>query len=143
MILDFLPAVTQWASAQPDIIALALVGSYARGKATESSDIDLVILTSNPGRYLDEPGWIKCFGQVEKQQVEDWGMVTSLRVWYADGREVEFGLTTPAWAAHPIDEGTRRVVADGIKVLFERAGCLTSLIKWADSYADKSSSRSS
>lgn len=142
MILDFLSAVTQWASAQPDIIALALVGSYARGDATESSDIDLVILTSNPERYLDETGWVRCFGPVERQQVEDWGMVTSLRVWYADGREVEFGLTTPAWTAHPIDEGTRKVVADGIKILFERGDCLTSLIKWSDSYANKSSSRS-
>lgn len=52
MIERFLSAVVQWASAQPDIVAVALVGSHARGTAKPTSDVDLVILTSCPQRYL-------------------------------------------------------------------------------------------
>jgi predicted nucleotidyltransferase len=128
MIDNFLSNVVQWAVSQLDILAVALIGSYARGTATPSSDVDLVLLVADPGRYLDDTMWTARFGPVEKMQVEAWGMVTSLRVWYAGGPEVEFGLTTPAWAAAPLDEGTRRVVSDGLRVLFDRGGHLASLI---------------
>ena len=36
----------------PDICGLALVGSWARGTARADSDVDLVVLTSHPDRYL-------------------------------------------------------------------------------------------
>ena len=122
---DFLNAVTRWASTQPDIQAVALVGSYARNAATDSSDIDLVLLTYQPGKYLDDTEWLGQFGSVEKQQREYYGIVTSLRVWYADGREVEYGITTPAWAALPFDAGTQQVIQDGMKILFERDALLS------------------
>jgi hypothetical protein len=77
-----------------------------------------------PERYLEDTQWTAVFGALIRQQVEDWGRVTSLRTWYADGREVEFGLTTPAWAAQPLDEGTRRVVCDGMRVLYDCAAYL-------------------
>jgi len=40
----FLKDFTSWASAQADILAVALVGSFARNAGTDSSDLDLVIL---------------------------------------------------------------------------------------------------
>jgi hypothetical protein len=58
---------------------------------------------------------------VVKFQKEDWGRVTSLRVWYDNsGLEVEFGVTTPVWMEKPLDEGTRRVLSDGYKVLLDK-----------------------
>src|SRR5512139_2377568 len=83
----FLDAVNRWASAQPDILALALVGSYARNAAHETSDVDLVLISMQPKYYLNSCDWINQFGTVEKQQVENYGLVTSLRVWYSDGLE--------------------------------------------------------
>jgi predicted nucleotidyltransferase len=68
---DFLTAFIGWASEQPDVQAIALVGSYARGAARDDSDIDLVILTDQPPQYLDDVQWIDRFGVVEKQQTED------------------------------------------------------------------------
>ena len=128
MIQEFLAAVVQWAAAQSDVSAVILVGSHARGAATASSDVDLLLLTSCPEKYLQDTGWARKFGNVGQEQVENWGKVTSLRVWYSNGQEVEYGLTTPEWAAPPMDEGTRRVVADGIKVLFDRQE-ITSLLQ--------------
>jgi predicted nucleotidyltransferase len=128
-IQDFTRDITRWASTQSDIKAIALVGSYARDSATEDSDIDLVMLVEHPGKYLENIEWPRQFGSVERQQIEHYGLVTSLRVWYAGGREVEYGITTRHWAATPLDKGTRQVIDDGMKVLFEREALLSVHLK--------------
>jgi len=122
---QFLEEITNWASAQSDIQALALVGSYARNAATETSDVDLILITTNPKRYLQGSDWIQQFGTIEKQQIEDYGLLTSIRVWYTDGREIEYGITDEKWAATPLDEGSRKVISDGMKVLFEQEQILS------------------
>jgi len=102
-----------------------LEGSYARDAATETSDVDLVIIANHPEKYLEDTEWLWRFGTVRRQQVEDYGLLASIRVWYSDGLEVEYGLTGPRWAARPLDAGTRRVMADGMQILFERGGLLS------------------
>ena len=111
-----------------DVAAVVLVGSHARDQATPDSDIDLVILTSAPRRYLEDRAWLEGFGAVVRWQAEDWGRVQALRVCYRDGPEVEFGLTTPDWADGPLDDGTRRVLDAGFTVVFDRVGRLTGRI---------------
>lgn len=115
----FLYQVTGWASARADILALALVGSYARNAAKNSSDVDLVLIAADPGSYLKDQSWVQRFGTVEKSQVEDYGLLTSIRVWYRDGLEIEYGITDERWSAIPLDAGTQRVIGDGMRVLFE------------------------
>ena len=119
-IRDFLNVFVAWASDQSDVQGIALVGSYARGAARDDSDIDLVILTNRPQTYLDDIKWTERFGNVEKHQTEDYGKLISIRVWYQNGTEVEYGITTPDWAAIPLDAGTREVILGGMIVLFER-----------------------
>ncbi len=109
--------------------AIALVGSYARGTARDDSDIDLVILTHQPQKYLEELKWIKGFGSVEKHQTEDYGKLASIRVWYENGVEVEYGITGPDWAALPLDAGTQEVIRGGMIVLFERGNLLSRNVK--------------
>lgn len=128
-IRDFLNLFVTWTSEQPDVQAVGLVGSYARGDAQEESDIDLVILTDYPQKYLEGTEWTERFGTLEKHQIEEYGELTSLRVWYRDGHEVEYGITTPDWAANPLDEGTREVIEGGMNVLFERGDLLSRHLK--------------
>ncbi len=128
-IRDFLDAFVAWASDQADVQGIALVGSYARAAARDDSDIDLVILTDTPQKYFDDMRWIERFGAVEKHQTEDYGKLTSLRVWYQNGPEVEYGITTPDWTAPPLDAGTSRVISDGMLVLFERGNLLSRYLK--------------
>jgi len=130
-IRDFLDAFVPWASAQEDIQAVALVGSYARDAAREDSDIDLVLLTDRPQKYLEDLEWIEGFGLVGKHQTEDYGRLISIRVWYQNGVEVEYGITSPEWAAFPLDAGTQRVLRDGFMVLFERGNLLSQHAKHA------------
>lgn len=124
---DFLDRFSQWARAQPDIEAVALVGSYARETADEASDVDLIILTKQSERYISEPSWVSAFGEVGERKVENWGRVTSLRVFYKDDLEVEYGFAHPDWADIPVDPGTSRVVKDGMKILFDPRGVLSKL----------------
>jgi predicted nucleotidyltransferase len=128
-IRDLLDLWVIWASAHVDVQALGLVGSYARGAAREDSDIDLVILTEQPEQYLDNVEWTKEFGVVEKYQSEDYGKLTSLRVWYENGPEVEYGISTPDWVAVPLDPGTQEVIDDGLVVLFERGKLMSQHLK--------------
>jgi predicted nucleotidyltransferase len=126
---EFIEDFTRWASAQSNILAIALVGSHARNVAREDSDVDLVIITDDPQKYLIHTEWTGVFGVVAKQQIEDYGMLTSLRVWYENGLEVEYGFTTPAWAQTPLDEGTREVIKGGMQILFERVILLSPHIR--------------
>jgi len=123
--IDFIEDLMRWSTKRRDIRCVALVGSYARNEATEASDVDLVIITENPGQYLNNTDWLRVFGIVITQKVEDYGKLTSLRVWYESGLEVEYGFTTRDWAEVPLDAGTRRVIDDGMRVLFEKERLLT------------------
>ena len=122
---QFLDDVTRWASAHTDILALALVGTYARTAATETSDVDLVFITVDPDGYLGDQSWVQRFGIVEKSQIENYGRLTSLRVWYRNGLEIEYGLTDERWTAVPLDAGTQRVIGEGMRILFERGNLLS------------------
>jgi predicted nucleotidyltransferase len=124
---DFLARVSAWAVTKTDILAVALVGSHARGAADRDSDVDLVVLTTAPLDYTADVTWADQFGRVANHEVEQWGRVTSVRVWYESSLEVEFGFASPDWAATPLDEGTRRVVAGGIRVLLDRDAVLAGL----------------
>ena len=123
----FLDKFSGWASLRPDIEGAALVGSYARDAADEESDVDLIILTKESERYLRDPAWVAAFGEVTKRKVEDWGRVKSLRVFYRDGLEVEYGFALPDWVDIPVDPGTHRVVSGGMKILFDPRGLLIRL----------------
>jgi hypothetical protein len=38
---------------------------------------------------------------------------------------MECGFPTPQWAALPLDEGTRMVIRNAMRILFERGGLLS------------------
>lgn len=122
---SFLRSITEWASKQADIQALALIGSHARNAAKETSDVDLVLIATHPTIYLDDTSWVQQFGTVKEQQLEDYGLLISIRVWYNDGLEIEYGITEERWSAVPLDPGTRRIINDGMRVLFERGNILS------------------
>ncbi|MHB8778169.1 MAG: nucleotidyltransferase domain-containing protein [Anaerolineales bacterium] len=124
-----LKEVTKWAESRPEILGVALVGSYARDEARADSDVDFVLLASEPQELINKPEWVNAFGLVKSCTVEDWGLVTSLRVYYRDGLEVEYGLTSSDWAGKPIDAGARQVILDGMKILLDRVGILSRALR--------------
>ena len=125
----FLQSIVEWAKNEPYLMALALVGSYARGEASPESDVDLILLLRNPKEYLKDRDWISEFGEPGHIVQEEWGKVTSLRVLYADGLEVEFGLANLEWGSDPSDEGDAQVIENGLVVLYEKNGHLSNKLK--------------
>jgi uncharacterized protein len=125
----FLDVLKTWAAKQPDILAVAIVGSHARGMARPDSDIDVIVIVDDPVRYLETSAWLECFGQLRSISNEDWGLLQSRRVHYVDGTEVEFGITVRSWAStDPVDPGTRDVVSDGMRILHDQETLLQSLL---------------
>ena len=133
-ITPLLTRFVRWAAAQDDILAVALVGSYARGQARADSDVDLVALTSDPARYRRQAQWVADLRlehvglQVASSADEDYGPLWSRRLVLRSGLEVEVGFAAPRWAAtEPLDAGTERVVRDGMRVLLDPSGILHQL----------------
>jgi predicted nucleotidyltransferase len=124
---SFLQQFTEWAQAQVEIHSVILVGSLARGDAKPDSDMDLMIICSEPDHFLQKITWVNEFGKPSREVTEDWGLVTSLRVWYTDGFEVEFGFTDTDWIKEPLDAGTKRVLADGFRILLDKTNLLTKV----------------
>ena len=126
---QFIAKFIDWVTTQSHIEAVALVGSYANGTASEESDIDLILLVTDPDKLIDDIKWVYQFGVVSDNQIEHYGKVTSIRVWYSNGPEVEFGITYPTWASSPLDSGTQQVIDNGMKVLFERKTILSKHVE--------------
>ena len=99
---ELIVAIQQWARGRADLRGLALVGSYAKGNPTPTSDVDLVILTDSQQSYLNDHQWICELGIPRRTAVERWGKLTAVRVFFQDGPEVEFGFTATEWCAVPV-----------------------------------------
>ena len=116
---DFLAAVIRWAKTDANIIGLALVGSHASGNARPDSDVDLVLISEMPDALLDATGWVSLFGTPLRSALEDYGALQSLRVFYQEGLEVEFGFCLPQWTNVPLDTGTQEVIRQGMRILYD------------------------
>ena len=120
---------TVWASTRRDVAGVALVGSWARGTASDESDVDLVLLTDDPTGYTHREDWVaELFPSAQLMRTGDWGAIVERRLLLPSGLEVEVGVGSPSWAAvEPLDEGTRRVVRDGLRVLYDPRELLADL----------------
>ena len=123
----FLTDFVLWINQQDDVVGVALVGSQARGTATEKSDVDLMILTNDLEKYLGAREWLAQFGRIEETRIETWGRVQTIRTFYEGGVEIEYNFAEPQWASIPVDDGTRPVVSEGMKILYDPEGVLRIL----------------
>ena len=124
-----LAALHEWARGRADAVAVGVVGSWARGDARMDSDVDVVLLTEERAPYLENDAWVREVGGVKFVRTRPWGTVTERRFALPSGLEVELGVAPPSWAVtDPVDEGMRRIVADGVSVLYTPKKILASLL---------------
>lgn len=116
-----------WCSQRADVRALALVGSRARDDATCDSDVDVVLLTTDPGRYLATDDWALALG-AKVVATRRWGVLTERRLLLETGMEVDFGVVDLSWAAiAPLEEGTAKVARDGLIPVYDPDSVLERL----------------
>ena len=75
--------VTEWARSHQHILAVALVGSQARGTAHAESDIDLMLLSEQPLLFKASTDWLSEI---------DWGTLR-IRKW----EDITYGAV---WSRH-------------------------------------------
>jgi hypothetical protein len=118
---------TVWATRQESVTGLVLVGSYACGRPSMASDVDLVVLTADSAAYTDDVAWIDdLYPGARLIRTAVWGPVIERRLRLASGLQVELGITEPQWAARPLDEGTARVLSGGYRILHDLRGELAA-----------------
>lgn len=116
----FIEDLRKFGEATPYVESIILVGSYARSENKKDSDIDLVIITSEKNYMVESQDFVDRFGSQIKKAQENYGACSSIRVYYKNGMEVEFGLVDPSWIKKPLDRGTRRVLEDGYRVILDK-----------------------
>jgi uncharacterized protein len=127
-----LSEIRAWVECEPAARALALVGSYARSAAHEDSDVDLLILVEDSQSFvretwLEEIDWRRLGASPAATHVAQYGVVWSSHVQFDNGLEVEFAFAPLSWAAaRPLDTGTRRVISDGFRILYDPDGLLAA-----------------
>ena len=146
LIKVILGQVKNWAQKRSEILALALVGSYARGEATLKSDIDLMMIASDTEVFRQSYDWMYQINwesinyKIQKWNDAQYGVVWSRHVYLSNYSsssknhltnkikvEISFGL--PTWASiQPIDAGTFGVVSRGCKIIYDPQDILANLI---------------
>ena len=89
-----------------------------------------MLLTHDPAAYLEHDGWIEQLAPGTRLvRAASWGAIDERRLLLPSGLEVEFGVGRPSWAdTDPVDPGTRRVVCDGLRPVFDPAGLLAAVV---------------
>jgi len=123
--IDFIEDFMRWATKRKDIRAAALAGSYAREELDKDSDVDLVIITTDPKKYITNTEWTRVFGKPITKKVDEYGQLTSLRIWYESGLEIDYGFTTREWIETLPEDERKQVTDDGLRVLFEKEKLLS------------------
>ena len=129
-------AVADWAIKRDDIRAMALAGSWARGNPRRGSDLDLLLLSDLAPAYRRSRKWLtgidfrKAGFRLRSSEGAAYGAVWSLHIHLYPSARVELAFAGCAWAnTNPIDAGTRSVVMDGFRIMFDRNGMLAKLVE--------------
>lgn len=127
---NLLERVRMWAEARPDVVAVGMAGSWARGDARMDSDVDLVILTHEPRGYVEGETWIQTFGGLRIVRTQAWGPMTERRFVLSSGLEVEAGIVPPSWAVtDPVDPELPPIIRDGFRILYDPEERLARLLE--------------
>jgi aminoglycoside 6-adenylyltransferase len=124
-----------WAQTQPDIRAAIVLGSRARADrpADEWSDLDLLVLTSDPGRLLAQTDWLDHLGTPWLTFLEPTatGGGTERRALFEGGLDVDF-VPTPVelvrqFASQGWPPEVAGVIRRGMRFVLDKDGLAASL----------------
>jgi aminoglycoside 6-adenylyltransferase len=122
---DLITRFTNWAKAQETIQAAIIIGSRARtdAPADEWSDLDIILLTDTPDRYIDSEDWLEnihsySISFLEKTAVGDG---VERRVMFDPHLDVDFIILTPEYFAGMLQvKEVQQVFQKGYKMLFDK-----------------------
>jgi aminoglycoside 6-adenylyltransferase len=126
----FLAGVVEWAADRDDLRAVVVIGSRARddGSADRWSDLDLVLVTAETTRYIDDADWLDSLGDpwLTFCEATATGDAKERRAVFAPGLDVDFIPLPPALFEDPPSE-VARVFSTGYRVIYDAAGFESAL----------------
>jgi len=126
--------VAKWVNARADLRGLAVCGSWARGNPRPDSDLDLIVLSSEPGLVADlatlgEIDFAAAGFRVTSVRHSIYGAAWSWHVQLYPSAELELTIAALSWAvADPIDDGTRAVVMDALRPVVDKERLFRDLL---------------
>jgi predicted nucleotidyltransferase len=127
--------VADWAIERDDIGAMAMLGSWVRGNPRPDSDLDLLLLSDlapdyqRCGMWLTEIDFQSAGFRLRSNESAIYGVVWSHHVYLLPAAEVELTFAKCSWSnTDPIDTGTRVIVKDAFRIIFDRDGILAKLV---------------
>ena len=124
-----------WAHSEDAIRAAAVIGSRARTDhpADEWADLDILIWSTDPARYLASDAWAAGLGEPWITFTEDSPdpRVRERRVLFAGGLDVDFAFLAPDAAARPgesLAEIALVIFGRGARVLLDRDGVVAEML---------------
>ena len=122
----------RWAQTQPDIRAAVIVGSRARvdHPVDEWADLDLIVIATDPERYLSTTDWLYNIGNpwltfLERTATGD---ETEHRVLFEGGLDVDFVLLPRERVQQVIQEApVADIIPRGMRVLLDKDGIVAQL----------------
>jgi len=109
--------VAVWAPDRREILGAGLAGSR------------LILVVEDATAYTQRADWIGALGGTRIVSTERLGPLTERRLALSSGLELEVGIAEPSWASVvPVDPETRRVVANGFRILHDPHRLLRSLV---------------
>lgn len=123
---ELLGRMHEWATRQEDIRLLIVIGSRARSDtpADAFSVLDLVIVTTEPARYISGSEWLYELGTYDLTFLEGTavGGLVERRVLFESGLDVDFIPVPPAVLGRELPAEVRSVFQRGYRVVLDKDG---------------------
>lgn len=124
-----------WAEPRVDLRAALIIGSYARHEqpADRWSDLDLLLITTDPQFYLSTSDWLAAIGEPWLTFLESTavGGLMERRALFASGLDVDFSVVPFDLFQHMVTVGmfteVTAVFQRGMRVLFDKDGIAAPL----------------
>ena len=132
---DSINKIIDFAGKNTDIEAIIMVGSQCRKikPADEYSDLDLIIVTDKPKKYINDDKWLYNFGEVVCTFVESTiGGGKERRVLYNDNRDIDFPVV-PSFSKFSdeyfSDSSILSIFEKGFKVIYDKINIVEDTLK--------------
>lgn len=122
--------ITKWAEDSPDVDAVMIVGSRARTEQTADkwSDLDVIIITSEPEYYLSKTDWLSKIGNPLLTFLEPTavGGQVERRVLFEGMLDVDFSIIPLKVAVYLLQDNIPPQIVEvfnrGVRVLVDKSG---------------------
>ncbi|MFC4553391.1 aminoglycoside 6-adenylyltransferase, partial [Halorussus sp. GCM10023401] len=127
----FLDDLVAWAERREDVLAAVVLGSRARDAdrpADEWSDLDCLLVTTDPDGYLADADWLADLGDawLTFRESTATGDLTERRALFAPGLDVDF-VPVSADSLEAVAAAGSDVLARGYRVVYDETDVRTAL----------------